>query len=79
MANMMVIANKDIEQYGDLYASKGEQLLVLDVLEDGRLWVVRIVDEPFAVDKSEISPVFTEKRHPEDVYAEQEGVEINEK
>ncbi|NCC11615.1 MAG: hypothetical protein EOM31_14195 [Bacteroidia bacterium] len=79
MSNMTVVANKDIEQYGDLYANKGEQLLVLEVLDDGRLWVVRIVDEPFAVERSEVSPVFTEKRHPEDVYAEQEGVGVNEK
>lgn len=49
------IAKYEISQYGEIFANKGDKLVVLEYLKDGRIWVEnRKLHPQFAVNKDEI-------------------------
>ena len=49
------IAKDVISQYGEIFANKGDELVILEYLEDGRIWCEnRKFDMEFAADRDEI-------------------------
>ena len=50
------IAKDEISQYGEIFANKGDELAIIEYLEDGRIWVhneKRDID--FSANKEEIT------------------------
>ena len=49
------IAKDEISQYGEIFANKGDELVILEFLEDGRIWCEnRKIDIEFAAVQEEI-------------------------
>ena len=49
------IAKEKLEQYGEVFANKGDELIIIEVLEDGRIWCEnKKLDKEFAAMKEEI-------------------------
>ena len=49
------IAKDEISQYGEIFANKDDELVILEFLEDGRIWCEnRKFDMEFAADRDEI-------------------------